>query len=90
VIAHEAWFDEEGMANLEQMVQSAPPVKTRVALIAGQENEEYSVMEDKVHQLLAGCGIPCLVIYSSNASHGYPPEFPRLLKQAIDWIEEGN
>lgn len=74
------------MMVLEQLVNSVPPTPTRVALIAGEENAEYFTLAQKVHDLLAGRGMTCQVIPSSNPQHAYPPEFARLLKQAVDWI----
>lgn len=88
VIAHEAWFSDEAMADLEQAANRASPTQTRVLLIAGQENAEYSAMAQQVHDLLSGRGFPCRVMHSSNPHHGYPPDFTRLLLQAIDWIME--
>ena len=86
VIAHEAWLAAEEMADLEQVVSSAPPTQTRVLLIAGQENAEYGAVAHQVRDLLSARGYTCHVIYSSNPRHGYPPDFAKVLGQAVDWI----
>jgi predicted esterase len=86
IIAHEAWFTDESLAELEQAAAAAPQSSARVLLIAGQENGEYVGIARQVQNLLAVRGIPCRVMLSSNPRHGFPPEFPLLLRQATEWI----
>lgn len=86
VIAHETWFTDESLTELEQALASAPQTQARVLLIAGQENGEYCDIAQRVYNLLAGRDIPCRVMLSSNPRHGFPQEFPQLLQQAAGWI----
>jgi len=86
IIALEAWFTDEDIAELEQIIRSTPQPRARVLLIAGQENEQYIQMAQKVQALLARRGTPCRVVRASNTDHSFPPEFPQLLRQAVDWI----
>ncbi len=83
IIAHEPWFSDEAMLELEKRLDDTAPTPTRVMIFAGKE---YQEMAEKVLHLLEDHGVTCRLIRSSNVIHAYPAEFADLLKQAVEWI----